>query len=76
MVGWTINAQTTTIKGQILDESKQQGVPFALVKINNQYTYADDKGFFEAQVNPSESFSLQLVSSALKRQRLLTYPTN
>ncbi len=59
MIGWVVNAQTTTIKGQILDESKQQGVPFALVKINNSYAYADDKGFFEAQVNTAETYNLQ-----------------
>ncbi len=59
MVGWIVNAQTTMIKGQILDESRQQGVPFALVKINNSYAYADERGYFEAEVNNAETFSLQ-----------------
>ncbi len=60
LLAWGAQAQTSLfVKGQVLDAAKRQGVPFALVQINQHHTYADEKGYFEIQVKPAEVFHVQ-----------------
>lgn len=47
------------VKGQIWDDSEQKGVPFAIVIINESFAYADEAGFFEANVITAEQFTIE-----------------
>ena len=50
-MGISLHAQQNLfIKGQITENQQKTGVPFALVKINDTYTYADLNGYFEAKI--------------------------
>lgn len=55
-----LNAQPLmTIKGKILDKNQGDGVPFALLLINNQPAYADLDGYFEVAIPTAKKISIK-----------------
>lgn len=55
-----LKAQKSLIQGQILDAIEQDAAAFALVKINDNYTYADEKGYFQITLSPSSTYHLEV----------------
>ena len=48
--------QFMTVKGQIIDKDEEKGVPYAQVKINNSFAYANIDGFFYCSNNRRKCF--------------------
>lgn len=71
-MGLTLYAysQTILVKGQITDQQETSGVAFALVKINNHYTYTDESGFFSIEVPQTDLVRLEASQLGYESQTL------
>ncbi len=47
------------IEGRVWDESAKKGIPFAVVGVNLQYTYADENGYFSLEVPPAATYQVE-----------------
>lgn len=57
-----LQGQPAQLKGQIIDQETQEGVPYAVVQIGETFLYTDVSGFFEFQTTAN---SLQIKAEQL-----------